>query len=361
MPGPSGAGPITQIADLVVPDQFTAYTQQRTELKNRIVRSGALVRDALADRFVQNSLPIRGGIKLTMPSLEDLARTDARVSTDGAHAEFGGAPEPTPDKIGSTYEETPRLSRNMSWSDADLARVISGVNPLSAIQNLTGDYWTDELQKTFIAIWKGVFADNAAAPTGDDTHTLNDMLHDASGTAFVPGVTNFNAKGFIRACGTLGDSMDKIQLLLVHSVVYQTMLQNNLIITLQDSELGPINTFQGKQVIVDDSMPVVSPGVYESWLFQRGCTIWGNAVPDNATEIDRKAGAGNGGGQTVLYNRVCWAVHPRGYRYIGTPPNGGPSNAATSNNLAAASSWSRVVRERKMIGAARYITREFQA
>jgi hypothetical protein len=364
MPGDSGAGPITTVADLVIPTPFTNYTQQRTELKSNLVRSGVLRRDPQMQQFLANMMQVPGGVMINMPSLQDLARTAARVSTDTAHAEFGGAAEPTPDKIGSTFESFPRLMRNMSWSDADLARILSGINPLAAVQNLVGDYWVDELQSTFIAITKGLCLDNEASPTGTDKHAQNDLLYDASGSSFVKGVTNFNAAGVVRACGTLGDSMDKIQLVCMHSVVYQTALINNLIITRQDSELGEIRTFFGKEVIVDDSMPNPSPGVYETWLFQRGFMGWGEAAlpgPNGNTEVDRKAGAGNGGGQTVLYSRRCWGLHPYGHRFIGTPANGGPSNASTSNNFGHADSWSRVVNERKMIGFARYITREFAA
>ena len=52
-------------------------------------------------------------------------------------------------------------------------------------------------------------------------------------------------------------------------------------------------------------------------------------------------------------------MHPTGNAYVGTPPAGGPSNAATTNNLAAAASWARVFSERKLIKIARLITREF--
>ena len=51
-------------------------------------------------------------------------------------------------------------------------------------------------------------------------------------------------------------------------------------------------------------------------------------------------------------------MHPAGHAYAGTPANGGPSNAATANNLAAAASWNRVYPERKQIKIARLRTTE---
>ncbi len=53
-----------------------------------------------------------------------------------------------------------------------------------------------------------------------------------------------------------------------------------------------------------------------------------------------------------------WALHMTGHSYVGTPANGGPSNAATTNNLNDAASWNRVYQERKQIKFARLITRE---
>jgi hypothetical protein len=64
-------------------------------------------------------------------------------------------------------------------------------------------------------------------------------------------------------------------------------------------------------------------------------------------------------GSDILYNRVEWCIHPVGHAYVGTRlKEGGPTNAATSNNLAYSGSWVRVFPERKQIKLARLITRE---
>jgi hypothetical protein len=99
-------------------------------------------------------------------------------------------------------------------------------------------------------------------------------------------------------------------------------------------------------------------GMYETWLFGAGALQLGVGAPKVPTEVQRQAQAGNGGGQEILYNRVEWCIHPMGHAYIGTAPNGGPSNAASSNNLNIAGSWNRVYSERKQIKFARLLTRE---
>ncbi|HVJ14519.1 MAG TPA: hypothetical protein VM686_03725, partial [Polyangiaceae bacterium] len=233
----------------------------------------------------------------------------------------------------------------------------TGADPMGSIAQRVAAYWARRQQAAFVATITGVFADNAAAPAGSE-HTQNDMTVDISGGGFVDGVTNFSAEAFIDAAVTMGDSMEDLTMVMVHSVVYSRMQKNNLIDFIPDSE-GRITipTFLGRQVIVDDGMPKTG-SVYDSWLFGAGAVRLGVGSPAVPTEVQRIAGAGNGGGQEVLYNRVEWALHPVGLKYAGTSPNGGPTNAATSNNLAAAGSWMRVYPERKQIKIARLITRE---
>ena len=111
-------------------------------------------------------------------------------------------------------------------------------------------------------------------------------------------------------------------------------------------------------VILTAVLSAGNSGMYETWLFEAGALQLGVGAPKMPTEVQRQAQAGNGGGQEILYNRVEWCIHPMGHAYIGTAPNGGPSNAASSNNLNIAGSWNRVYSERKQIKFARLLTRE---
>jgi hypothetical protein len=350
------AGPITQISDVVVPAIFTPYTQQITEEKARLIQSGAIVRDGELDRLLAG-----GGLTFNAPSFKDLDSSDTeRVSTDSVPYQFtGGVANPDPKKIGTGTEIAVRKNRNQSWSSADLVSVLNGADPLNAIANRVGYYWTRRLQGVFIAEMKGIFANNAAATDGN--HVQNDMTFDISGAAagaYSAGVTDFSADAFLSAALTMGDSQDSLGMVMVHSVVYNRMQKNNLIDFIPDSE-GRINipTFLGREVIVDDGVPFTG-SVYESWMFGSGAVRFGVGTPKVPTEIERIAGAGNGGGAEVLYNRVEWSLHPVGHAYIGTSPNGGPDNTSGANMLAAAASWKRVFPERKQIKIARLITRE---
>jgi len=340
---------LTQISDVIVPEVFLGYVNKESELKSRLVTSGALV----IDESINNELLSSGGVLLNLPSFQDLANDEDNVSSDEA---LGGN-DSTPKKIITSNETVPRLSRNQSWSSSVLAGSLAGADPMRAIGDRAANYRRWRLQAAFIATITGVFADNAAAPGGTE-HEQNDLTHDVSGASYVAGTTDFSAEACLDAFLTSGDSSDALNMVMVHSVVYNRMQKNNLIEFIPDSESRVnIPTFLGRTVIVDDSLPADS-GVYESWLFGSGAVRLGVSSPKNPVAVERDEKAGNGGGAETLYNRWEWAIHPTGHKYLGTTDKGGPTNAATSDNLANLASWERVYPERKQIKVARLITRE---
>ncbi|ALQ51914.1 hypothetical protein [Nitrosomonas ureae] len=338
---------ITKVADLVKPEIFLPYVQQQTTVKSRLIQSGILVPDAQLDLVL-----LGGGNTFNEPSFRDLPDDDDNVSSDNE------AVLATPSKVSTSKEIQVRLSRNKSWSSMDLAGDLAGADPMLSVVNRVADYKNRRLQGTFIAVVKGLLADNAASPTGTDTHTQNDMTVDISGSSYSDGVTNLSAEAVIDAKLTMGDSMDELGLISVHSIVYGRMQKNNLIDMIPDSQgVYNIPVFNGMVVIVDDSMPA-SSGVFESWLFGRGSFRFGQGLPKVPLESDRVAAAGNGAGMETLHHRWEWIIHPAGCAYVGTAPSGGPGNTAASNDLANAGSWSRVWPERKQVHIARLITRE---
>lgn len=337
----------TRIADVIVPQLFTPYVQQLTEEKSRLIQSRVVARDAALDEFLAG-----GGLTMNAPSWKDLENDADNVSSDDP------AVTSTPNKIGTNQEIVVRLSRNNSWKTADLTAALAGDDPADAIASRVADYWVRRAQAAFVATITGVFADNAAAPTGTE-HVQNDMTVDISGASFVDGVTNFSAEAFVDACLTMGDSMNSLGIVFMHSIVYGRCQKNNMIDFVPDAtQTINIPTFLGREVIVDDGMPNAA-GVFQTWLFGQGAVRLGMGSPKVPTEVDRLPAEGNGAGTEVLYNRTEWCIHPVGHKYAGTAASGGPSNASTTNNLANAGSWQRAWTERKQVKIARLITREF--
>ena len=337
---------VTKISDVIVPEIFTPYVQNLTEEKIAFSLGGAVVRNANIDGLLNG-----GGLTFNVPNWKDLDNDEENTVSDD------DTTNSTPKKTGTFQEIAVRLSRHQSWSSMDLAAVLAGSDPMESIANRVAFYWARRAQAVMIATLTGIFADNAAAPSGSE-HVQDDLTVDIKGGGYSAGVTDFNAESFIDAAQTLGDSAASVTAVAVHSVVYSRMQKNNLIDFIPDaSGMIQIPTYLGRRVIVDDAMPAAA-GVYESWLFGEGVVQLGTGQPAVPTEIEREASAGNGGGQDILHNRVMWCLHPTGHAYVGTAPNGGPTNAATSNNLANAASWGRRAPERKQIKLARLITRE---
>ena len=345
----------TAIADIVTPEIFTPYALQETEVKSRLIRSGAVVVDGELSTLLNG-----GGLSFEMPTYEDLDDAESEnISNETAPINHtGGVVDPTPAGIVAGTEIAIRMERNKSWSATQLSKLLSGDDPLAAIAGRVSDWWVRRQQDAFVATVNGMFADNAAAPSGTDTHVQNDMTVDLSvlnGGVYSAGLTDFSAEAFIDATLTMGDSMEDLSMVMMHSVVYARAQKNNLIDFIPDATGAVvIPTFLGREVIVDDGVPSPTAGVYETWMFGAGAILFGQGSPDVPTEVQRMAGAGNGAGLEVLWNRVRWGFHPKGHAYTGALTAGGPNNTV----LAAAASWSRVFPERKQIKIARLITRE---
>ena len=352
------AGPSTQISDIVTPEYWPVivpYIQQRTVELSRIIQSGMAVMDPFLDQFLATfgKTGHRGSWQAITRSGDDDNVSNDNVADIQALQAGEGTAHPrndsTPLKLGSSEEVFVRLSRNQSWGASDLSQQIAGSDPLTAVGDQLAVYRAQMLQRAVISTWRGVFADN----TGNDS---GDFTHDVKGASFNAATTAFSAEHLINAIQTMGDAKSTLSIVCVHSVVHTKMQLNNLIDYIPDSE-GRVNfaTFQGMPLIVDDHMPVVSSGVYETWIFSPGAMAIGMGAARVPLEVYRRPDAGNGGGQEELYDRWEWCLHPTGFAYTGATTNaGGPTNTT----LATASSWDRVFPNRKQIGVARLITRE---
>lgn len=346
-PRASLVGDITRLKDAIVPEVFSNYVDIYTTQKSTLIASGVMTADPRMKMALAG-----GGATFKLPFFNDLARVEENISSTEGSAS-------TPNKITTGKEVQVRLSRNQSWGSADLVSSLIGADPMTSIVAKVGGYWRDRLQVAFIATANGVFAGNDKAT--DANHVKGDLTFDASGTVFAEGVTTFTASSFVNAIMTMGDRLNDLKMIAVNSIVYATMLKNNLIDFKEDSmATTKIPTYMGRAIICDDNIPFdAAKGTFETWLFAGGAFGFGSGSPKVGTEVERNPNANQGGGEEILYNRVEWMIHPVGHAYVGNSPNeGGPSNAATAGNLAHADSFVRVFPERKQIKIARLITRE---
>lgn len=349
----------TTVADVITPERYDIFTRRaimRTMEKNALIRSGALMLDSRIASFMAG-----GGRTFHMPFFNDLARVAANISTSHTADKFSHdvpGNDSAPQNISQSKITAVRIDRNQSWATSDLAHHLSGDDPFGAITELVGDYWDWELQRTVLSIMAGVFAQNAA--------NENDMTLDISGDAATPGdfedgITNITPSSFLDALQLMGDARNSLRMIYMHSQVATNLQkQGHYTRTIVDPNTEQqIGTYNGRMVIEDDSMPSPEAGVFETWVMAGGAVKVGAGSAEMPTEVQRQAQAGNGGGQTVLYNRIALGLGVNGYSYIGTPPyEGGPSNETTTGNLGSAGSWTRAYPELKQIGMVRIISRE---
>jgi len=328
----------TQLSDIIVPEAFTGYLVQNAMEKTALVQSGVLVPNA-----VINAQLTAGSDAFSVPFWRDLGNDEANVVNDDP------ASLASPKKIQTGKQFIRKAFLHQSWSAMNLASELAGSDALARIQDRAVAYWNRQLQRRLVASLSGVLADNVA-------NDSDDMVLDITGAT----ANTFSPEAVIDAAGTLGDSMDTVTGIAMHSDLYRQALKSDLIEFVQPST-GSMRmpTYRGLAVIVDDGMPKISDGAagfhYTSVLFGAGAVGYGLTAPRTAegTEVENIPGAGNGGGQQILHSRVNLAVHPAGFAWVeGTLAGDSPTIA----ELGAAAHWDRVV-ERKAVPMAFLVTK----
>jgi Major capsid protein 13-like len=319
----------TLISDIIQPELFLPYVVQRSAQLSAFVASGIIEVDGT---FV--TLANGGGSHVTMPFWNDLSGNDQVLSDTGALVTK---------KIAASNDFAIIHNRGDAWSVNDLAKYLSGDDPMGRIGDLLGAYWARKTQDMVINTLEGVFASTALLATNvKDIHAASVGALTAANT--LTGTT------FLDARALLGDSAEKLTAIAMHSTVYTSLLKNNLITFQPVSEQGaPIGRFMGLSVVVDDSMPVETLGglaAFHTYLFGQGAIAHGVGTNNDKLE----GGAGNStwqlefarealAGQNIMINRRRFIAHPRGIKWLGASMAGvSPTNAELAN----AANWQKV-------------------
>lgn len=299
----------TRIADIIVPEVFNPYVIQRTAELSALVQSGIVVPNAELDRLASS-----GGKLINMPYWDDLTGDDEVLSDSSAL---------TPGKITAGQDVAVLLMRGKAWAANDLAKALSGDDPMRAIGDLVAAYWARMEQKTLINTLTGAMG--AANMTGN---VLDISAEAIAADQLISGET------FIEAKNKLGDNSDKLTAVVMHSAVFTYLEKLNLISYIPNSQgVVEFPTYMNKKVIVDDGCPVAA-GVYTTYLFGQGAVGRGEGSAPVPTETDRDSLAGD----DILINRRHFILHPRGIAFTSTSVAGAsPTNA----ELAAIANWTR--------------------
>lgn len=297
----------TKIADVIVPEVFNPYYIQRTMELSAFFQSGIIAEVSGLD-----GLSSKGGTSIAMPYWEDLSG-DSEVLSDTTPLGV--------DKITSAQDIAVLHARGKAWGVNDLAKALAGSDPMSAIGDLVGDYWAREWQKMLISTLKGVFL--AASMSGN----ISDISGLSGGAEVISGATLTDAQY------KLGDAASRLTAIAMHSATEAKLAKDGFIEFVRDQDGNPMfSTYQGKRVVVDDSMPN-SGGTYTTYLFGPGAIGLGEGSAPVPSETDRDSLQG----EDLLINRRHFVLHPRGVAWIGTPTGVGPTNA----ELEVGTNWQR--------------------
>ena len=328
--------PVTQLADVIVPAEFTAYQVENSFVSTAFFQSGVAVPNGLIEAQLH-----AGSEQFTIPVWTDLGEMEPNYSTDNP------AQLSTPNKIGSYPINVRKTQANQSWGTMDLASELSGSDPLQRIRDRVQEYWNRTWERRLLASLTGVLYSNVANNAGDMVNDISSQ----TGTA-----ANFSATAVIQTAETLGDRLEDVKTIAMHSHIYTQALINDEIQFLPSSLGQPIKTYRGMAVVIDDGL-TPSPGIYLSILFGASSVAYGVSEPrlSLGTELFRVPAAGNGGGETQLYSRMACAIQPAGFSW--TDGTGLAGLSPSLAELSTASHWNRVAQSRKSIPLAFLISR----
>jgi hypothetical protein len=313
----------TSISDVIVPSVFNPYVIERTAELAGVYLGGIVENNPELDTLAES-----GGLKLQMPFWKDLSGADDNLSDSTPLV---------PAALTSGQDTASLLTRGKAWSVNDLAKSLSGDDPLAAIGNLVAEYWVRKYQAVLVSNLTGIMLDNVANDGGD---MVNSIFIEAGNSATASNIVSSGA--IIATAATMGDKFQDLSGIAMHSDVYFNLLALDSTAFTRESEQGiMVERYKGLRVIIDDGMPAragtTNGTVYTTALFGQGAFglgIGGAPVP---TETDRDALGGN----DILVNRSHFLLHPRG---IASTAADRPTNA----QLAVATSHNRVY-ERKNV------------
>lgn len=332
----------TRLADIIDVTVFQDLPAVDSPEKTDFFQSGVAVSSDLLNQ--RADLP---GNQTQLPFWKDLdATTEPNLSSDDV------SNDATPQKVEQGEQIARKAFLNEGWSATDLATELAdSIDPIQQVRNRVDTYWMRQWQRRLLAGSAGVMADNVANDSADMVH---DVAAEATGSQSAS--TRFSRTNFIEAAYTMGDMVDGVVAMAVHSMVMKQIAEQGDAEDVVDAD-GVLlyRSYMGRRLIVDDQMTVTAGATsgfkYTSILFGAGAFGWGEGTPTVPVEIDRDASKADGGGVEELWSRKTWILHPFGFQQTGTP-------SATSFSLAElrlAAQWDRVV-ERKNVPMAFLVT-----
>lgn len=310
---------MSTLANLVQPEQFTAYIQEKSVKRSALFQSGAVVTSELIQAKAN-----AGGIAVTIPAWSDLADLDPNLSSDVV------SNKATPNDVQAVAMKTRVANLNNGWSSIDLANELSGVDASQMITSRVGDYWTRVMNARTVATLRGVLADSIANHAGD--------MVVGDGTA------SFNYDMIVDAAVGMSENLDQMKMLIVHPDIFGSIAKTakgNGEISLEYRRIEELDmtipVYGGLALLVDSTVPTAG-SAYTSIMLGAGSLAAAMGTPINPLAIERDESSCDGGGSEVVWSRVSPIIHPWGYDFVEASVAG---QSPTITELEMSANWTR--------------------
>ncbi len=319
-----------QLSDIVDVTVYQDLEPVNNPEKSDLVEAGIIVNDEML-----NGLASAAGKLAELPFWNDIDPTDEpNLSSDDP------ASSATADKVDQGEQISRKAFLNKGLSASNLARELAlGDDALQHIRNRFGTYWTRQQQRRLLASSQGVLADNVANDSGD-------MVHDIASESIAgqSASTRWSEAAFIDAAFTMGDMVDGITAIGMHSMIAKQITEQNGAEDVRDSEGNLLyQAYKNRRMIVDDTLPIVAGSTdgfkYLSILYGPGAWGFGSGSPVKPVAVQEEEAQGDGAGVETLWERKTWITHPFGFQATGTPA----ATSFTTTELKLAAQWDRVV------------------
>lgn len=335
---------MTQISDLIVPRVFTPYMAENKPFKLAMLeQSGILAapEEQIAARF--NT----GGNAIEVPYWDDLDDAEPTVMDDSDNKITAG--KITADDMKARKH---RLAKKYGAKTiASYAATGRGDSAMNRVAERIGAYWGRRKEERIIAAAEGVIADNVANDAGDMVYSIYSDV--GSPTA----ANRISYQAINRARLTMGENLDDLRVIGMHSFVYGTLLDEEKIEFKKPSEAPfEVPYYAGMMVIHSESFPVTTGAnsdQYDCFLFAPGAFMHIDEVPNRptiygneGTEITRDPDIGDGGGADYLTTRRFELLHPAGMDFLAASL--AKSQGATLAELRNAANWDRKYRRKNV-------------
>ena len=350
---------------------FGKYMSAVPNMKlNKLKESRAVVGDArLRDTFKNNTQT--GTVYAVLPYFGLIG---------GEAQNYDGVSNLTPGRTDTFEQGVFTYGRMMGWTEADFSYdVTGGVDFMANVRRQINEYWNGIDQDILLSVLKGVFGMSGTGTGGVKTANAEFVTahtYDISASAedkktddtMMVGPTTLNT-AIQQACG---DHKQKFSLVICHSSVATHLENLNLLTYLKYTDANGIErdlgmaTWNGRLVIIDDSMPVEVKNVgstggnvslYTTYVLGEGAIGLEEVGAKVPYEMIRDAKTR--GGEDTLISRRRNAISVGGVSYLKAQQ---ATNSPTNAELENGKNWSLVSNEtgcisHKAVPIARIISR----